>query len=266
MEIIGIGGCPYEDSEDEVLNLRIRLDDGDRLAVGDVIAIPMMDGSVIEREVMILEPKHAGDYAAVSRKTAQKVADGEYGTSREPVTTLDGPRPYCNAVVMNVPYHEVRVEENIQAREFMEERRRKVCLTPFRELHLDSESIYDWVEEGYTVPDKVIAYLKTTMPDIMSPGIYEHPFKPGVRLLGPYCYTDGHYCWDRDAWKYVTKYHVRLPQEFVDYVMSGAGDDFLREHLPDASSWFQQIEDSYGDTSHANLLPKNAGSIDIEDF
>lgn len=263
---MGISGCPYEDNDGEVLNLRIRLEDGERLAVGETIVIPMMDGTALEREIMILSPKYAGDYAAVSKKTAQKVADGEWRTFKDPVLAIDGPEPYCDAVVMYVPYHEVRVEENIRAREFVEERRRKVCLTPFKELRLGSESIYDWVEEGYAVPAKVIAYLKTTEPDIMSPGIYEHPFKPDTRLLGPYCYTDGHFWWDRDAWKYTAKYHVRLPQEFVEYVMSGAGDDFLREYLPDASSWFQHIEDSYGDAAHGNFLPEDAGDIDIEDF
>lgn len=142
----------------------------------------------------------------------------------------------------------------------------KVRFTPFKELHQGDESIYDWVEEGYSVPAKVIAYLKTTEPDVMCPGIYGHPFKPGMELLGPYCYTDGHYRWDRDAWKYVTKYHVRLPQEFVDYVMSGAGDEFLQEHAPQADSWFQNIEDSYGDTPHVNLLPEDAGDVGIEEF
>lgn len=142
----------------------------------------------------------------------------------------------------------------------------KVCLTPFEELHQGDESIYDWVEEGYTVPAKVIAYLKTAEPYVMSPGVYDHPFKPGMKLLGPYCYADDHYWWDRDAWKYVTKYHVRLPQEFVNYVMSGAGDEFLQEHAPQADSWFQNIEDSYGDTPHVNLLPEDAGDVGIEEF
>ena len=77
MEVTGISGCPYEDSDDEVLNLRIRLEENERLAVGDTIVIPMMDGSTLEREIMILSPKYAGDYAAVSKKTAQKVASGE---------------------------------------------------------------------------------------------------------------------------------------------------------------------------------------------
>ena len=266
MEVRGIAGCPYEDSEGEVLNLSIRLDDGEVLCVGDAIDIPMMDGSTLTREVKVIEPKYAGDYAAVSKKAAQKVADGEWGASKEPVLRTEGPKPHCDVVVVGVPYHEVLVEENVNARRFVEERRKKVCLTPFKELGLGSESIHDWVEEGYTVPAKVIAYLKTTEPDIMSPGIYEHPFRPGVRLLGPYCYTDEHYWWDRDAWKYVTKYHVRLPQEFVDYVMSGAGDEFAREHVPWARSWFEHIEESYGDAPHGNYLPEDAGDIDIEDF
>ena len=47
MEVTGISGCPYEDSDDEVLNLRIRLEENERLAVGDTIVIPMMDGSTL---------------------------------------------------------------------------------------------------------------------------------------------------------------------------------------------------------------------------
>ena len=98
---------------------------------------------------------------------------------------------------------------------------------------------------------------------MMSPGVYEHPFIPGKRLLGPYCYTDGHYWWDRDTWKYVTKYHVRLPQEFVDFVMSGAGDEFARTHIPYARSWF---ETNYGDEPHANFLPQDAGNTTLDNF
>ena len=57
MEVMGISGCPYEDNDGEVLNLRIRLEEGERLVVGDAIVIPMMDGSTLEREIMILSPK-----------------------------------------------------------------------------------------------------------------------------------------------------------------------------------------------------------------
>lgn len=54
-----------------------------------------------------------------------------------------------------------------------------IPLTPYIELHDGEESIRDHVKEGYTVPHKVIEYLQTTTPFMMSPGIYEHPFKPG---------------------------------------------------------------------------------------
>lgn len=102
MEVTGISGCPYEDNDGEVLNLRIRLEENERIAVGDTLVIPMMDGSTLEREIMVLSPKNAGDYSAVSKKTAQKVASREWGTSKEPVLAIDGPEPYCDAVVMHL--------------------------------------------------------------------------------------------------------------------------------------------------------------------
>ena len=141
-----------------------------------------------------------------------------------------------------------------------------IMLTPFKELRLGEESIHDWVDTGYNVPEKVISYLRTTEPYVMSPGIYEHPFVPGKQLLGPYVYTDDRFCWDRDAWKYVVKYHVRLPQEFIDYVMSGEGDEFLKKHQHCPDSWQTSIEEQYEGESYLNLLPKDAGDIGLEDF
>ncbi|MEF2896849.1 MAG: hypothetical protein U0N69_06335 [Senegalimassilia anaerobia] len=221
------------------------LEEGERLTVGGIVRIELMDDTVIEREILDL----------------RKPRDHRWFH----VDELVGPAPF----EIDVADHgdcEVKTPNAIAVREWIEKEKKMVCLTPFEELRLGDASIHDWVEEGYEVPDKVLAYLKTTEPYMMSPGIYEHPFKPGERLLGPYCYTDGHYFWDRDTWKYVTKYHVKLPQGFVDYVMSGAGDEFAREHIPWARSWFQHIEDSYDDTPHGNYLPEDAGNVDIEDF
>ena len=79
------------------------------------------------------------------------------------------------------------------------------------------------------MPNKVIAYLQTTMPFVMSPGFYDHPFKTGTHLLGPYRYTDGKYYWDRDTWKYVLKYNLVLLQEFIGHVMSDEGTSFLEK-------------------------------------
>jgi len=71
-----------------------------------------------------------------------------------------------------------------------------INITPFKELHSGKLSIHDHVESGYEVPEIVIAYLQTTKPYLMSPGIYELPFKPGHRLLGPYLYTLERPTWD----------------------------------------------------------------------
>ena len=221
------------------------LEEGEHLAIGGTVCIELMDDTVIEREILDL----------------RKLKDHKWLH----VDELVGPGPF----EIDVADHgdcEVKTPNAIAVREWIEKEKEMVCLTPFEELRLGDASIHDWVEEGYGVPDKVLAYLKTTEPYMMSPGIYEHPFKPGERLLGPYCYTDGHFWWDRDCWKYTAKYHVRLPQEFVDYVMSGEGDEFLESHAPDDSSWFNRIEDNYGDAPHGNFLPQDAGNLDLEDF
>lgn len=266
MEVLFISGSPYEDYDGQVLNLELRLEEGESVVVGGDINIPMIDGPALTREVKLINPQRYGDYASVTEIAASKVASGEWHPSRKPVKRLVGPISHCEVVVVDVPYHDVLTEQNLSERRSRERRRRMVCLTPFRELGLGDESIHDWVEEGYTVPGKVIAYLQTTEPDVMFPGIYDHPFRTGVHLLGPYCYGDGHYWWDRDAWKYVVKYHVRLPREFVDYVMSGAGDEFLQAHKPSASSWYDAIEDANGGMSHGNYLPRDAGDVGLEDF
>ena len=97
---------------------------------------------------------------------------------------------------------------------------------PYKEIKGGEESIYDHVDETFAVPQKVIAYLQTTQPHVVCLGMYKHPFKE-MELSGPYWYNDGEYCWDRDTWKYVLKYHVTLPQDFIDKVMSEKGTAFL---------------------------------------
>ena len=95
-----------------------------------------------------------------------------------------------------------------------------ISITPYKELlYGGEESIYDHICEGYSVSDSVITYLKSGQLTLASPGVYPHPFEKGVNLHGPYVYTDGTYCWDRDTWIYVTEYGLMLPQEFVDHVM-----------------------------------------------
>ncbi len=122
------------------------------------------------------------------------------------------------------------------------------------------------MQEGYTVPDKVIAYLRTTKPFMMSPGVYKHPFRDGRELLGPYWYTDDKYYWDRDTWKYVVKYGLALPQEFIDHVMSENGTRFLEEQGGSEVSWSNTIKSWKKQEGLICLLPENAGDIGLDNF
>ena len=259
MEILFVAGCPYEDNEGEVLNLHVRLDEGDVLTEGGNIRIEMMDDSVIEREVKIINPQRAGDYAAVCEKAKQWKQSGK--TLKE----IKGPGE-CDIVVMHIPYLEVKTEEEIRSRAAVEEINRMVCVSPFKELGCGEKSIHDFVKDGYSVPDKVIAYLQTTKPHEMCLGIYEHPFKPGTYLCGPYTYTDGYYYWDRDTWKYVMKYHVMLPQEFIDHVMSDEGTAFLKEQAQENDSWSDRIKSWKEQAGVLCLLSDNAGDECLKDF
>ncbi len=265
MKILSVAGCPYEDYEGQILELHTELDDGEVINLGDVISIEMMDDSFIDAKVELINPKFAGDFSWISRNAAKKVESGEYSMSKQRTMKVEGP---CTAslVVMDVPYHDVKTDEEIFARKFKEERAQMICITPYKEIKCGEESIYDYVQEGYTVPDQVIAYLRTTKPYYMCPGIYEHPFKPGQRLLGPYVYTDGRYYWDRDTWKYVLKYHVSLPQEFVDYAMSDEGAAYIESFLEESDSWTDRIKDWKKEDGVLCLLPGNAGDIKIESF
>ena len=141
-----------------------------------------------------------------------------------------------------------------------------ISITPYKELRDGDESIHKHTQDGYAVPNKVIAYLQTTVPFMMSPGIYNHPFKAGTRLLGPYWYTDGKYYWDRDTWKYVLKYNLVLPQEFIDHVMSDEGTLFLEKCAKENNSWGNVIGKWKEQPNTICLLPENAGDIDLEDF
>ena len=141
-----------------------------------------------------------------------------------------------------------------------------VNLTPYKEIDQGEESIYDHVQEGYTVPEKVIAYLQTTNPFCFSPGGYKHPFKKEAFLLGPYIYTDGNYIWDRDTWKYVVKYHVTLPQEFISHVMSEEGTKYLENFAKSEESWANTFERWKENGNFISFLPQKDGGPSLDDF
>ena len=259
MKILSVTGSPDEDNKGEVLNLNIRLEEGEILTRGGSIAIEMMDDTFLDREVKIINPQSAGDYAAVCEAAKQ------WKQSGKTLAEIKGPCE-CKIVVMNVEYHEVKTDEEIRNRQAMEEFNQMVCISPYKEINCGGESIYDNIEEGYTVPDKVIAYLRTTNPYIMGLGIYDHPFKKGVHLSGPYLYTDGYFCWDRDTWKYVVKYGLKLPQEFIDHVMSEAGTRFIESCIEKDESWSTSIKEWKKEQGAACFLPDDAGDVELEEF
>lgn len=85
-------------------------------------------------------------------------------------------------------------------------------------------------------------------------------------MLGPYWYTDWKYFWDRDLWKYVVKYNVTLPEEFVNYVMSGAGDAFFEEYIDKSDSWSGTIKQWKKKNGMLCLLPDDAGDKELSEF
>ena len=265
MEILSVASCPYEDYEGQILELHVRLENGEVVRVGEKVSIEMMDDSFVDAEVKIINPRFAGDFALISNKAAKKVESGEYGMSKERVMSVEGP---CIAdfVVSDVPYHGVKTDEEITARRMIEEMHKRICISPFKEIYCGNKSIHDYVQDGYTVPERVIAYLRTTQPFLISPGIYDHPFKPGKTLHVPYLYTDGKYYWDRDTWKYVIKYHVTLPQEFIDHVMSVEGAAFIERFIDQSDLWSQVIKDWNKRHGFQCLLPSNTSAAELKDF
>ena len=266
MEILFTAGCPYEDDDRKVLNLHVRLDDGETINVNDEITIELMDDSFAKAEVKIINPKYAGDYAYVSKKTTQMVQAGEYGMSDKRVMSVSGPST-ATLVIYDFPRNEaVKTPEAIESRQLNEEIQKKICVTPYKEIHCGDESIYDFVQADYTVPERVINYLRTTQPFLMGSGVYNHPFKPEIELLGPYTYTDGLYYWDRDTWKYVVKYHVMLPAAFVDHVMSEEGKAYLDAFYQNPGSWNDAVNDWKNQADIISLLPEDTGDMELDNF
>ncbi len=103
----------------------------------------------------------------------RKVQADECRPSKKRQTYVEG-ECTCELVVMNVPYHEVKTDENIRAREAFEELQQRMCITPYAELNLGEDSILEHTKAGYRVSDKVITYLQLGEAYMMCPGIYNH--------------------------------------------------------------------------------------------
>ena len=142
----------------------------------------------------------------------------------------------------------------------------RINIMPYVELQSGEESIHDHIDPDQVVPEEVIEYLKHGEFRLVCMGIYPHPFEPDVRLCGPYWYGDDKYEWDRDAWKYASKYHVELPQEFIDHVLSEDGQKWLEEHKDLEPGQGHKALGKMVEGHGLNLTPKNDGDVPIDKF
>ena len=94
-----------------------------------------------------------------------------------------------------------------------------IDLSPYKELHNGhgTESILDHVNPDQDLPEDVVDYLKHGELIIYALGLYNHPFEEDVKVPGPYFLFDGTYKWERYLWLYASKYHVEIPQEFIEH-------------------------------------------------
>lgn len=229
--------------------LSVEAEKGETIRVGQKVSIMMIDETYEEHVIASIQ---VGKLNQSKRRwkwmNVESISDGEAAE-----VSIYGIRGKVWATCMPTPAEMRRLDAMIN-------------IMPYKELHGGDESIYDHVGESFTVPDKVILYLQTKQPHMACPGIYPHPFKPEMQLLGPYFYTDDEYYWDRDAWKYVVKYHVTLPQKFIDKVMSDEGTAFLEKCAESNDSWTARIREWKDRKDLLCLLPEDAGDHSLEDF
>lgn len=229
-------------------DLRIKTAEGETLKVGQVIQIPLTDETVIEREIVSMRQWRLESNEKIGKWiNVDSVSNGE--SCEAYVYDING----CVQTTSMPSPAEIR------------KRAAMINIMPYKEINGGDESIYDHINKDFAVPQKVIAYLQTTQPYLVCMGIYKHPFKE-MRLSGPYWYTDGEYYWDRDAWKYVLKYHVTLPQDFIDKVMSEKGTAFLEECAESDNSWSKTIKEWKDQPNTLCLMSENTGDHSLEDF
>ena len=191
--------------------IKVETDENEVLHVGDEITIQLLDRSFVKREIYHIEiDKQIKGFIWPRGVATDSIGNGEIGN-------LFIERTYF-----------IHYEEGMSF-ETYENEMRLIDLTPYKEILCGSGSIYDNTEDGYSVPDKVILYLRTNDNWMASPGMYEHPFIKDRILFGPYISSDDIYDWERDTWKYVLKYGLKLPQSFIDYVMSDEGTKYIED-------------------------------------
>ena len=89
MVVLSVARCPYKDYNNQIIHLNIKLDEGEKICLNEIILIEMMDGTFLEREVRLINPKYEGDYHVISNMAKKKVEEREYGMSCEEFLKLD---------------------------------------------------------------------------------------------------------------------------------------------------------------------------------
>lgn len=128
LKITSVSGSAYEDNKGEVSILRVHLEKGEIIRRNEMISIEMMDDSFLEREVKIIDPKYAGDFYLVSKKMETEVKAGKTKYSDKLKEYVEG-ECNCTIVVKNVPCHEVKTDDEINARKLRAERERRFNLS-----------------------------------------------------------------------------------------------------------------------------------------
>ncbi len=245
MEITFAVVSAYDDTH-QILTLKA--DSGETIRVGQKISIMLTDETYEEHEIVSMRIWELKPNAKKGKWIdVEAISDGQ---SCE--VDIYGIKGIVQTTSMPSPAEMRRLAAMIN-------------VMPYKEIDGGEESIYDHIDETFSVPEKVIAYLQTTEPHMVCMGLYKHPFKD-MQLCGPYWYTDGEYYWDRDAWKYVLKYHVTLPQSFIDKVMSDKGTDFLEKVAASDDSWRKRIQEMKERPNTLCLMPDNAGDYSLDDF
>ncbi len=242
--------------DERMVTLTVALSEGEQVQKGDELELAQMNGSNITRKVLCVNQWCYKDIEDMCTCTDCTQKDGNL-----PVM---GP---CHVKLRfyDVDTHALDSEENRSTQEFIRMFQEHICITPYQELQMGSQSIYDNLQKGYAVSERVILYLQTKRLFTMALGIYAHPFKKDVDLLGPYMYTDGKYYWDRDTWKYVVKYGLKLPEDFITHVMSEEGEAFLQSAIG-TDSWQEQLQELKQQKTTLCLLPDDAGDISFDAF
>jgi hypothetical protein len=75
---------------------------------------------------------------------------------------------------------------------------------------------------------KILEYLRNGKLVIATPGLVGDVLSnPGVPVVAPHIFTDGEWAWPGDLIYYVSKYHVRVPAEFLKHMEANGW------HVPD---------------------------------